>query len=644
MLNKGKGLLEFGNFRLDATQQLLFSGDQLVALAPKAFDTLQALIEADGRIVGKEELLKKVWPDTFVEEGSLAHNISILRKVLAESADDQKYIQTIPKRGYRFVAPVKATDPGGAAVVEEHTQVQAAFDIETDSGEREGSAPTSASRRWRIGARPATVLAVVGVVGVLAWEIGAFKGRDGGGKAPRIHSLAVLPLENLSRDSGQDYFSDGITDALITSIAQIDGLQVISRTSAMRYKKTTKSIPQIAQELGVDGILEGTIQREGNRVRISAQLLRAATDTHLWAKDYEFDLSNLLKLEGDVATAIAHEIQSRVTPTESQRLARRRVISPAAQDLYMEGRDHEERRDERNLAQAIQRYEKAIAIQPDFAAAYAGLARAWFERGISGAVEFRQSEAPARQAALRALELDSKSADAHAVIAYVAAFHDWDWATAEAEYRRAIGLNPNSVYAHLYFGVSLEALGRFSEAIQEEQRAIALDPVSSVVESEYARVLFRARKFDESIRHFQRAIELDPQNTGARTRLADVYEQTGKFQEAVVLSEGVLRLPDGTLRKMPDLARAYALAGRRADALDVLTHLGGPGASPRWFQVIALTYFALGDRDRGFQWLTKAFDERQTIHYVKVDPRFDSVRDDPRFDALVRRLGLPQNP
>lgn len=651
MINKGKRLLEFGAFRVDTAQRLLFRDDQLVPLTPKAFDTLQLLIEADGRIVEKEELLKKIWPDTFVEEGSLARNISILRKVLGESPDDQKCIQTIPKRGYRFVAPVKVSSAIGAAVVvEEHTRIQAAFDIQTDSGiEGQGTAAENPRQRVlrfrRLRAIAILGLAAIAAVGVLVWKFGgrSMSRSVQSVNSPRVYTLAVLPLDNLSHDDSQDYFSDGITDALITSLAQVEALHVISRTSAMRYKKTSKSLPQIARELGVDAILEGSVQREGDRVRISAHLVKAATDTQIWAKDYELDLSHLLQLEGGVARAIAREVQIQITPEESRRLTRSRVVSAPAQDLYMQARDLEERRGETNLAQAITRYEGALALQPEFAAAYAGLARAWLERGLWGAVEFRQTEGPARMAAERALELEPDSADAHAVAALVYAFYDSAWITAEREFRRAIDLDPNSVYAHRFLGVCLEALGRFPEAIEEEQRALALDPVSATIESEYARVLFRARKFDESVRHFQRAMELDPQDFGAYTRLAEVYEQTGRFPEALALIEKGLRLRDAEPVKSPALGRAYALAGRRTDAIDILSYVTKPGSNPQWAQDIALIYFALGDRDRGIQWLTRAFEERQLLIYLKVDPRFDAVRNDARFQALVRRLGIPED-
>lgn len=626
MAIKEKKLLQFGAFRADTGQKLLFCNDQLVPLTPKAFDTLQLLLEAEGRIVEKDELLKKIWPDTFVEEGSLARNISVLRKVLGEEPDEQKYIQTIPKRGYRFVAPVSVKNfPEETVVVEERTRIQAAFDIETDSDGDAGR-----TNRWRKVA--AILVAVLALAGVLAWQFGIFSAQNA-----RIHSLAVLPLVNLSHDAGQDYFSDGITDALITSLAQVQALQVISRTSAMQYKDTRKSLPAIARELHVDAVLEGSVQRAGSRVRISVQLIRAATDKHMWAQNYEYDLSNLLRMESDVAGSIAREVKVRITPEQSERLARNSGISAAAEDLFMQARDHERRRDETDLAQSIGQFERAVAIQPDFAAAYAGLARAWLERGIWGSVEFRQAEAPARHAAQKALALDSKSADAHAVVAHVAAFYDSAWVTAEREFRRAIELDPNSVYAHQFFGVTLEALGRFPEAIDQEQRALALDPVSSRIESEYARVLFRARKYDDAVRHFRRALELDPSDFGAYTRLAEVYEQTGRFQDAVDWIEKGLKLQDAGPVKSAALGRAYALAGRRSDALDILSYVAKPGANPRWDQDIALLCFALGDKDQGFQWLARAVEQRQLLIYLKVDPRFDSVRNDPRFAAIVHQ-------
>jgi DNA-binding winged helix-turn-helix (wHTH) protein/Tfp pilus assembly protein PilF len=466
------------------------------------FDLLVVLVEGQGRILSKEELLKAVWPDTYVEEGNLTQNISVLRKALAVGAGIGDYIDTAPRQGYRFIAPVRNLGSTSEEIITvDRTRSRTVIEEETSSG-------LARSTRWVIAV---AAMGLIAAFGVIMWQAGAVGGR--------------------------------------------------------------------------------------------------------WS------------------------LKSFKTPREGSN--HNRIIASEAQDLYNAARDHEERRDETNLAQAIAQYQRVIELQPDFAAAYAGLARSWLERGIWGAVEFRQSEAPAQNAARKALELDPDSADAHAVVGHVSAFYHCDWPKAEREYRRAIELDPNNVFAHRYYAATLEALGRFPESIDEAQRALALGPVSSLLESAYARHLFRARKFDESIRHYQRAIELDTRDFGPYTRLAEVYEQTGRFGEAVALIEKALRMQDAALMKSPALARAYALAGRRAEALEILTYVTKSGSNSRWAQDIALSYFALGDRDHGFEWLAKAFDQHQFLIYVKVDPRFDSVREDWRFQSLVRRLGLP---
>ena len=616
MPNKQKHLLEFGDFQIDREQQVLLRNGELVSLGPKVFATLLVLAESGGRVMEKDELLTKIWPDSFVEEGSLARVVSTLRKALGENPDSQEYIQTIPKRGYRFVPEIRTPPepvPKGAIGV-----------------------PVSPSYSLSRGARLGTILLMLtlsggAVVLLRTWNAPV--------RQPQIHSIAVLPLHNLSKVPEQDYFSDGITDALITSLAQIRGLKVISQTSVMRYKGTTKPLPAIAQELGSDAILQGSVQRDGNRVRISAQLVHGSTDVHVWAKSYDRDISDILGLEGDVATAIAQEIEAQITPEAAKRFRSPLKIAPAAQDEYLLARYQQDKRDEMHLQQAIRHFERAIEIEPRFAAAYAHLAHAWLERGVWGALAFREPEVPARAAAFKAIELDPDLAEAHAALAQVLVFYDWAWVTAEQQFRRAIDQDPNSVYAHMYYASLLEGLGRFSEAIPEVQRALTLDPLSTGVESEYGRILFRARQYEDAIRHLQRALELDSQNSGAYMRLADVYEQTGRVTEALQLMDHVSGMESA---RSAAFARLYGLLGRRADALTILSRIAGPEQDPRGAQGIALAYFALGDRDRGFQWLTRAFDQRQMVVYVPIDPRYDDVRDDPRFAALARRLGLSE--
>ena len=629
MNKRTRHIVEFGPFCFDLTERVLRRDGEVVPLTPKSADMLALLTENVGHVLEKEEMLKQLWPDTFVEEGSLSKNAFLLRKALGD--EDGQYIETVARRGYRFVAQVKErTEPG-----------------ESRAEETKGSPvliePSMSIRNRR---SRAIVLWIAAAIAALAVAGAAVSWRNK--LAPRaapqqIRSIAVLPLRNLSRDPEQEFFSDGTTEALISSLAQIHALKVISRTSVMRYKGTTKPVPEIGRELGVDAVVEGSVQRAGDHVRITAQLIQASTDTHLWANEYERDLADVLKLEAEVARAIAQEIRIQVTSQEHDRMAGTRRVNPAAQEAYLLGRYHRWKLNEQDLQQGIDYFEQAIKLQPDFAAAYAGLATAWHERGVWGAKRFREVEEPSRTAALKALELDPNLSEAHTALAEALSSYDWNWSAAEKEHQRALYLDPNNLDARVYYAVFLMALGRHQEAIAQIERAAVLDPLSSDVQSTFGRVLFRARKYDEAVPHFLRAIELDTQNYGAYTRLAEVYEQTGKLQEALALVEQSLRIRGADLTKSAALARIYALVGRRTEVSRAIEQVSKPGSKPTG-QDVALIYFALGDRDQGFQWLTRAFDQRELVVYVRADPRFDSVRSDPRFEALVRRLGMPDLP
>ncbi len=461
---------------------------------------------------------------------------------------------------------------------------------------------------------------------------------------PRVESIAVLPLRNLSGNANDDYFAEGMTETLISNLAQIRALKVISRTSAMRYKGSSKSLPEIARELGVDAVIEGSVQRGGGRVRVTAQLIHAATDTHLWARDFDRDAADVLQLESDVARAIAEEIRVQVTPQERARLSGARSTDPAAYEAYLLGRHHLSKRNEEDLRQAIERFDRATQLDPRFAAAYAGLANAWSERGIWGAVSFQQAQESSRAAALEALSLDAGLAEAHVALAQVKQLAEWDWAGAEREYRQAIALDAGSLSARHYYANFLMVMGRFPEAIAEIQRAAEIDPLSSLIQSTYGRILYRARRYGDAVPRLQRAIELDPGEFGAYGRLADVYEQTGRLQEAIDLNlraDSMRGLSMGA-RYSPALARLYALTGKRREARDMLERAKkeerGAGG---WFN-IAQAYAALGDNDEAFAALDRTIAERNLIVYVKTEPKLDSLHADPRWAALLRRLNLPE--
>jgi eukaryotic-like serine/threonine-protein kinase len=443
----------------------------------------------------------------------------------------------------------------------------------------------------------------------------------------RIRSLAVLPLQNLSRDPDQEFFSDGTTEALIGNLAQIRSLDVISRTSVMRYKGTTKTIPEIGRELEVDAIVEGSVQRVEGRVRITARLIRASTDTHLWASEYERDAADVLKLEAEVARVIAQEIQAHLTPDETRRLASARSISPDAREAFLLGRYHHFKDNEADLRRAIDYFQHAIRLQPDYATAHAGLslsARLLKTRG------FTREEGAARTAAVKAIELDPNLGEAHAAMAGLK-FDEWDWAGAEAEARRAFELN----YVDEYYPSLLTVTGRHARAIAVAEHAIKLDPLSPIRHNTLGIVLYSARRYDEALAQLNRSIDLDPRNFAATLMVGIILETLGKPQQALA----VFDRPD--FRESPYIARAYALAGRRDDARRVLSGLVERGGAFDLHEA-AIAYFALGDTDRGFEVLTEAFDQRAGyVPWAKVQPALDGVRDDPRFEALVARLGLP---
>ncbi|HKH74027.1 MAG TPA: protein kinase [Vicinamibacterales bacterium] len=485
----------------------------------------------------------------------------------------------------------------------------------------ETRAPVTRSRR-RVAMTVAAIV-IIALGGAVLWQMRPATTVE----APRIRSLAVLPLQNLSRDPDQEFFSDGATEALISNLAQIHDLEVISRTSVMRFKGTTKTVPEIGRELGVDAILAGSVQRVEGRVRITAQLIRVATDTHVWARQYERDAADVLKLEAEVARTIAQEIQAHLTPEEARRLASARSISPDAREAFLLGRYHHFKDNEADLRQAIEYFQRAIRLQPDYAMAYAGLslsARLFKTRG------FTQDEGAARTAAVKAIELDPNLGEAHAAMAGLK-FDDWDWTGAETEAQRALELN----YVDEYYPSLLTVTGRHAQAIAMAEHAAKLDPLSPIRQNTLGIVLYHARRYDEALAQMNRSIDLDPHNFAATLMVGAIFDAMGKPQAALP----VFDRPD--FRESPYMARAYALVGRRDDAHRILNGLAKRGGAFDLHEV-AIAYFALGDKDRGFEWLTKAFDQRAGyVPWANVNDVFDGIRDDPRFKALVARLKLP---
>jgi len=497
-----------------------------------------------------------------------------------------------------------------------------------------------AAPRRQLPARAVAIAAIVLIAILIAAASYLYFGRKGPAATSQISSLAVLPLANLSGDATQDYFADGMTEELITSLSKISALKVISRTSVMQYKGVKKPLPQIARELGVDGIVEGSVLRSGDRVRITAQLIDASSDTHLWADSFDRDLRDVLTLQSEVARAIAQQVRVAVTPVEQQQLVSTGRVDPEAHELYLKGRYYWWKRSAPEMLKATEYFEQAIAKDPSYAPAYAGLADTFSTSANNALQPPAAGNAKAKEAALKAVALDDSLAEAHVALGRVYHNFDWDWGRAEAEYRRAIELNPNSADAYLAYSNLLSFLGRHDEAIAANRRGQELDPLAVRITAHLAWVLYAARRYDEAIAAANQALELEPGDIMSRVLLGRCYMQKGMYPEAIAELERGYN-PSGA-NGATALVGAYAAAGRTADARRALA--GWIAESKRRYvspYMLAIAYVGVGSDDQILQYLQKAYQERNaTVPFINVDPVWDRLRSDPRFVDLLRRLKL----
>jgi TolB-like protein/DNA-binding winged helix-turn-helix (wHTH) protein len=600
-------------------------------LEPKVMDVLVCLARRAGEAVPKDELIKAVWADTFVTDDALIRSISELRRIFEDDAREPRVIQTIPKRGYRLMAPVHQIEelPGGL--------VEAAPATVPRLSATENHHAWKVRRLFLAGAAGA-VLTVVAVSGpVWRWL-------RPNNDAASVHSLAVLPLQNLSGDPAQEYFSDGLTDALITELAQVGSLKVISRTSTIQYKGTKKTLPEIARELNADGVIEGTVQRSGDSVRITAQLIHGTSDKHLWAGSYEGDMHDVLTLESQVARAIAGAIKIRLTPAQNARLVDSAPVDREAYELYLKGRYFWNKRDPSDLNKALEYFQDAAKKEPSYAPAQAGIADTYCLLGAAGYDALPRAEAmdKARAAATKALIIDDQLAEAHASLAYVVYSYDWDWTTAESEFKRAIALNPNYATAHQWYSELLNDLGRKDEALAQARAALALDPLSSNAIQNMARALYFARRFDEAIETTQKNLEMDPSFAIAHLRLGRIYAGKGVYDQAIQEFQQFSTLSGDTPLATASIGNARARSGDRKGGILALGELATLSKHKRVPSIcFALVQIGLADNDQAMSWLEKAYQEKSDFLLVLgVDPIFDGLRSDPRFKDLARRIGL----
>jgi len=664
----------FGIFTVDTDQKVLLRDGILLPLAPKVFDTLLILVEDSGRIVAKEVLMNRLWPDTFVEEANLTFNIQQLRKALGDDARHPRFIETVARRGYRFIAPLEEPLDGNVASIAMAPARVGAADSQLIVGGEEFTSDVDSAKSTKIETRGAKkpdralkattwadilhtsrrqrLLAATAVVVILAavgWLL-LLRHRSSAQPQPVPGRLmiAVLPFQNLTGDSAQDYFSDGLTEEMITQLGNLDPehLGVIARTSVMQYKNSKKTIDQIGRELQIQYVLEGSVRRESDRVRITAQLIQMKDQSHVWAREYDRDLVHLLSLQGEIAREVTDELhrtlggRTRTEPASQTSAAPR---SYEAYDLYLKGEYFFNQRSVAGFQQAIDFFQQATSKDPDYARAYAGLADCYALIGGYSQHPEPDFMPKARAAAQRAVELDDNLAEAHTALALIVQNYDYDWQTSENEFRRAIELNPNYATAHHWNAEHLTWLGRFDEALRESERARQLDPLSLIIRADNGATLYYARQYDQAIAQFSAVREMDP-NFPRAGLIRFAYEQKGLFVNALDEIEKWRRAYGDQPWSWSELAYVYGRSGQQAQAHHALQKLLQlDQRQPVDPATIVWAYVGTGDKDQAFAYLERAYSQHSsTIVTLKVEPRFDPLRSDPRFEDLLRRVGLNQ--
>ena len=638
---RSNSVVRFGTYEVSFQSGEVRKAGLRIRVQQQPMKLLEILLERPAEVITREELRSRVWPNESFGDFDQALNIAMgkLRSALGDSAENPRFIETLPKRGYRFIADVSVVD----ADFPPKRKESEAGDLPGPEHKPEPvhkvqSAGLSVARERRLWPKRRVIIGSALVLSLLILFVLLFRSR---GRAPTgIRSLAVLPLENLSGDAAQNYFADGMTDELITDLAQISALRVISRTSVMAYKGARKPLPQIARELNVDAVVEGTVLRSGDQVRITAQLIEASTDKHLWSQSYEGELRDTLALQNRVAGAIANQIRINLTPQEQAALKNVKVVNPEAYESYLKGRYFWNKRTADGLKAALAYFQQAIEEDPQFAQAYSGLADTYVLLGDWEYEVLAPNEVypKAKAAASKALELDNTLSEAHTSLASLGMF-DWDWQTAGEEFRRAIELNPGYATAHHWYAWHLDLLGRGSEAIDEMRKAESLDPLSLIISADTADLLFVARRYDESIQQSRKTLEMDPNFAIAHFELSQAYQKR-MYSEAIAELQRAIELSGGSKTFTCNLAYAYAVSGRRNEAVRILNDLTKRSNGSSDAAEIALIHAGLGEKDQAMAWLEKAFSER-FIPSVLLRPGFDALRSDPRFQNLVHRIGLP---
>jgi TolB-like protein/DNA-binding winged helix-turn-helix (wHTH) protein len=656
MSNRPRRLYEFGPFVLNPAERSLLRDGEPVPLRPKVFDTLLVLVESHGHLVKKDELMGAVWPGQYVEEGNLNKNVSMLRQVLGEGVGGSKYIETVPKSGYRFVAEVRSSGPDGAdADLVGETHARASLGAEEGADHEPSTAdavalaadvlveePTASTqvagnfKRWpKSKAAIAAASAIIVTFSAVAYVF--YSARSG----EAIDSVAVLPFANESGDPEADYLSDGISDSIINRLSQLPRLRVVSLNSVLRYKGRQVDAQEVGRELNVRAVLVGRLVQRGDGLVVRTELVDVRDNRRLWGAQYSRRLSDILAVQGEIAGQIADKLRLKLSGAEKQRLDKYNTYSTEAYQAYLRGRYLLDKRTGQTTEKSIEYFEQAVRLDPNYALAYADLGFAYWSLGnLGGEQSHKEVDPRAEEAVAKALEIDDTLAEAYTSLGYIRVT-EHDWAGAESAHRRAIELNPNSGYAHEGYAHYLRAVKRLDEAVVESKRAVELEPTSIIFNRDVGMMLYYARRYDETIEQCQKTLELDPNMETMYDWLARAYEQKGLYDQAVAAYLRDRELSNLSQEVAP-LKEAYVASGWKGywtKALDLIKERAAQRyVSPDEFAVI---YAHLGENDQAFAWLEREYEERRwEITAINSDPVWDGLRSDPRYSGLVMRMGL----
>jgi DNA-binding winged helix-turn-helix (wHTH) protein/TolB-like protein/Tfp pilus assembly protein PilF len=639
----GEQLYEFGRFRVKVAERLLLRDQEIVPLTPKVFDILLTLIESSGQVVQKDELMRRVWPDSYVEEGNLTQNISLLRKALGEGQNGHQYIETVPRRGYRFIAPVRefgemaadiqplkqavAVANGQSALRDANPEIPRRPVHQEELNGSGGRVTDRPDRRHR-----AALFVLITLI-VAAASVAYFTRRDGAEVSGNvIDSIAVLPFANEAADTDTEYFNDKITESLINNVSQLPKLRVVPRAVVFGYKGREVDLSKVGRDLNVRAILTGRVQRRGDMLSIQVDLIDVANLRQIWGQHYDRKISDILLVEEDLSRDIFDNLRLKLSLEEERQLE--------AFSLYLKGRNYLNKRTEEGLQQGIKYFQDAIEVDPNYAQAYAGLADSYNMLVVYGLSQPKESFPQAKEAALKALRVDSTLAEAHTSLAFIK--HRWDWEREEAEreFQLAIRYKPGYAPAHQWYSSYLVALDRFDQAIAEARRARELEPLSFISNAHLGWILYLAGRYDEAIAHCKTLIEVDPNFFPAHRYLGLAYEQKGMYKEAIAEFRKGVEL-SGSPLMLALLGHALAVSGNRVEAERVLRELEQQKQRYVSPYTVAAIYAGLAEKDEAFKWLEKAYQERDIwLINLKVDPVFTPLRPDKRFAEMLGRIRL----